>query len=470
MILILAIQLVIVVTVVVASRRSLEDALPLLCFYLVLMPLEARLVIPGMFDFNTMRLLLLTLLVLFLIKGRSSNPEPVPLKGLMCLHIAFALGSVLYSLSFATSVKQLISQVLEYYLMYYLLVKTISRVETCYRIVHAMILAVGLCCIFALVEAYASWSILRIFPQNLWITYNGGLDPLYVELGRGLRVRSTFPHPILFGDALAMSIPLTLYLISVMENKRQRTILWITLALMIWAVYKTSSRGPWIGTGIGLILLFFVVKKGVRKYLISIALLAFIVVLARPGIWESMSNLYQATNDPNSPTGTSYIYRHVLSETVKQAVQTDSQRALFGYGLGTFREIGLDIDFMGALSRSHTCDDNWALFLYETGYGGMLIMTLLLAKPMFLALRGFFSLPKPENYFSAVLFITLLVFNFLMLSVAAYSWGQQGYMNWILISLAVSLPRVVRQNVRTKTLQSDENGQGMEAEYGLHVA
>ena len=226
MILIAFFQLVIVGGLVRASRRRLEDALPLFCFFLVLMPLESRFVIPGLFDVNIMRVSLATLLILYLIRGEQSGRGPLPLRRAMLLHVGWAICSTLYSLSVATSMKQLLTQVLEFYLMYFILVKTISRVETIYKIIYAMMLAMGVCCFFSLLEAYASWSILSIFPPSTWITYDGGRDPLYIELGRGLRVRSTFPHPILFGDALAMSIPLTFYLLSIWKRRRQRLILW----------------------------------------------------------------------------------------------------------------------------------------------------------------------------------------------------------------------------------------------------
>src|ERR1700760_4257603 len=113
MIFILFLQFTILVTLVVTSRRRLENALPFFCFFLVLMPLESRVVIPGLFDFNTMRLSLLTLWILYVIKGKSSSREPLPMKGLMSLHIGWAICSTLYSLSVATSAKQLLSQVLE---------------------------------------------------------------------------------------------------------------------------------------------------------------------------------------------------------------------------------------------------------------------------------------------------------------------------------------------------------------------
>jgi O-antigen ligase len=466
---ILILQCLIVVTLVVTSRRGLENALPFLCFFLVLMPLESRLVIPGLFDFNTMRLSLITMLILYFAKGGASSPAPVPLKGLMLMHIGWALLSTLFSLSVATSAKQVLSQVLEYYLMYYLLVKTITRVDTLYKIIYAVVMAMGLCCIFSLFEAYASWSILRIFPSNLWITYNGGSDPLYIEWGRGLRVRSTFPHPILFGDALAMSIPLALYLLNIWERGKQRMLLWLALVLMFWAIYKTSSRGPWIDTCISAILLFVMIGGRLRKYLLTLVVIGIVVVIARPGIWQTIDNLYEVSTDTNNPVGTSYLYRHVLDETVKAAVRKDTVRALLGYGLGTFREIGLQITFQGVTQVWHTCDDNWADFLYETGYVGLLIIGVLLLRPLWGAFRNYWSLPRPEDKLSGVLFICLLGFDFSLMSVAGYSWGQQGYMNWIIISMSIALPRAVYSQGSLGNLE-EESVHPIEEEHGVCIA
>jgi hypothetical protein len=415
---------------------------------LTLMPLESRLVIPGLIDLNTMRVSLLVLLALYLTHRKPLNTERLPLKNLMLLHVTWALCSAVLSLSVATSMKQLISQVLEYYLMYFLIVRSVTNKRTIYKMLYSMMMAITICCIFALLEAYASYSILRVFPRNLWITYNGGLDPLYIEWGRGLRVRSTFPHPILFGDALAMSIPITFYLLSIWKGKAQRALLWVGLLLMAWAIYKTSSRGPWMGAGGCCSLLVLLVKNRVRRYLVTVAGLLLIILLARPGIWDTMNSLYSVSTDTTSPVGTSYLFRHVLNQAVHQAVQKDPQRLLFGYGLGTFRELGLDIDFLGTVSRWYTCDDNWAAFLYETGYGGLLIMCFLLGNTLLIAWRGYRRIPAPENYLSGVLFISLAGFYFLLLSVAGYSWGQQGYIAWILISLAVSHSRVASRSVQ----------------------
>lgn len=452
MTIILCMQLAIVVSLVVASRRHIENALPVFCFFLVLMPLEARIVIPGLFDFNTIRVSLLTLLVLYFYRRENSVGGAIPLKRLMFLHIGWAICSTLYSLSVITSVKQLISQVLEYYLLYFILVSSITRVKTLYNIVFAMMIAMGLCCIFSLFEVFRSWSILRIFPSNLWITYNGGVDPLYIEWGRGLRVRSTFPHPILFGGALAMSIPLTVYLLSVWETRWQRILLWVSLVLMFWAIYKTSSRGPWIVTVLCCAVLFVLIKSRVRKYLFVIATFVVIALISRPGVWQTIDGLYQSSTDSNSPVGSSYLYREALTGTVRSVVAKDPGRALLGYGLGTFREMGLEINFLNSVQRWYTCDNNWALFLYETGYGGLIFIGILLFVPLIIAIHSYLHIPSPENYLSGSIFISLAGFYLLLFSVAGYNWGQQGYMAWILISLSVSHPRVALQGE-----QSEEN-------------
>jgi hypothetical protein len=469
MILILSIQCLIVITLLRLGRNGLENALPAWCFVLTLMPLESRLVLRGLCDVNTMRVSLVTMLFLFLTRKKRTNLAPLPLKKWMFLHVFWVLCSTAYSLSVATSIKQLISQVLEYYLMYFLIVRTITEVRTIHRILYAMFLALSLCCVFSLFEVYGSWSILRIFPANLWITYDGGHDPLYIEWGRGLRARSTFPHPILFGDALAMMLPITLYLVSFWRERRQRLLLWVGFLLMAWALYKTSSRGPWMACAMCCALLFFFIKSKVRRYLVTFAVVTLAVALARPGIWDTIAGLYTSSTDASSPVGASYLYRHTLSETIKDVVRQDTGRMAFGYGLGTFREKGLNITFLGETHRWYTCDDNWGLFLYEMGYGGLIIISILLFTPLCMAWRDYRRLPRPDNALSGVLFIVLCGFYFLLLSVAGYSWGQQGYMSWILISLIISHRRVIAGSKAETRRGAAKHAREVVA-YGAHAA
>lgn len=455
MLVVLIIDVIVVASLIRAARKGVENALPLFCFYLTLLPIESRFVVPGAFDLGSDRVAIITLLALYFTRPRSSLRSPVPMKSLIYLHVMWVIGSTFYSISVATSVKQLIGQLVEYYLLYYILLRLVSDVRTVTKILYGMVAAISVACVFGVIEAYTRWSVLTIFPSNLWIRY-GGPGPLYIEWGRGLRIRSTFPHPILLGDAIAMAIPIAFYLISQERERLRKYFLWIGVVLMFWAIYKTSSRGPWLATGLSFVLLFLLVRNRARKYLIGICVLVAIVLAARPGVWSTIANLYQSTQSSDNPVGSSYEYRDVLLHTVRAAVAKDTGRMLLGYGLGTFREKGLKITFLGETRKWYTCDDNWALFLYETGYGGLIIIGLLLFSALWKTFRQYWILPRSQKYLSAIFFIVLFVFYFLLLSVAGYNWGQQGFMAWIIISLSVAYPRLVRRDLRAKTLPRAE--------------
>jgi hypothetical protein len=241
-----------------------------------------------------------------------------------------------------------------------------------------------------------------------------------------------------------MIIPITLYLLTVIRQKTKRLILWGMLPLMLWAIYKTSSRGPWLAVGISFPFLFLMLPNKMKKYLAILGLAMACVLATRSGIRDTISNIYASTQDTASPVGASYEYRNALLHAITSAVAKDNTRMLLGYGLGTFREKGLIVDFLGESKLWFTCDDNWACFIYETGYIGLFLVGLLLLVPLFMNIRSYLRLPRPERYLSGVLFISLAAFCFLLLSVAGYNWGQQGFMAWILISLSVVYPRVIR--------------------------
>src|ERR1035438_5730854 len=127
--------------------------------------------------------------------------------------------STLVSIVVLTSAKQFLAQVLEYYLIYYIILKTVTDVQTISKLAFAMEAAVGVACCFGLLEIYAGWSVLSIFPAELQQTFGSG-NTLYTELmDRGIRARSTFPHPILFGAAISMVLPLAMYLLTTVSSR-----------------------------------------------------------------------------------------------------------------------------------------------------------------------------------------------------------------------------------------------------------
>ena len=437
--LICAIDVVVVFTLVsVAKRRGLERALPLFVFFLTLIPNECR-IVTGVFDLYTYRLALIALAILFFSQRRKSVIQTFPLKTLMFVQAGWLLLSTLASIVVLTSSKQFLAQVLEYYLIYYIILKTVRDVRTISILALAMVSAIGITCLFGLLESYAGWSVRSLFPAELQETYGSG-SLLYTELmDRGIRIRSTFPHPILFGGAISMVIPLTLYLLTTASTRLQKVLLSVCVVFMFWCLYKTGSRGPWLATASSLAILFFAVKGKFRKQLLLIGALVLLVLLMRPGVLDTIWNTYLATLDTNTGMGMSFAYRPALYRAVTNALEADPLRALLGFGLGAFREKGLLIVLPNIAPHLwFTCDSAWLLLTYETGYGGLLLMSALLIKPAVMALRAYRTLPKPECYFCISCFCSFISFFVVMISVAVYGWGQNGKMLWVVIAMTVS--------------------------------
>jgi O-antigen ligase len=451
---VIIIDLIVVGTLAsVTRRKGLEQALPYFAFFVALLPQESRIRLPGALDLYSTRVALITLLVLFLTHTRKAKIRTIPLKNLIYLQVAWTLGSTLFSIVFLTSMKQLLAQVLEYYLLYYIILKTVTNTRTISKIIYAMIAAMSVCSILGLVEIYARWSVLSIFPADLQLRY-GASTTLYAEMfDRGFRARATFPHPIHFGGALAMMIPLTFHLAISSESWVKKIFLNVSLLLMFWALYKTGSRGPWLATAIALSILTVAAESRVRKRMLAVAVLAGAVLILRPGIADTLWNMYRGTMDPNSMMGSSFEYRSILLHTVTKTLNENPARAILGFGLGSFREKGLVLEVPGIETRRwYTCDSTWVLFAYETGYVGFLLLGAILLKPAALALRSFRNLPKSNRHFCLVFFSSLAAFYVVMISVAIYGWGQNGYMLWTVIALSFAYPILKKDELRRRAV------------------
>jgi O-antigen ligase len=441
MILVIIILIFTVSTLVwLANQKGLEATLPFFAFMAVLSPLDCSVAIPGLFDLNTQRLMLVTLIGLYLISGKQKRNFPpiasTPLKILILVHIIWTLVSTVNSVEPIGSLKIVLSMVFEYYILYYLLIRTISRTKTIRKMLFGMVLGIMVCSVFGAFEAYTGWSVLTYFPARMHLFSGSAI--FFDDEARGLRVRSTFPHAILYGQSLAMAIIWAFYLLATAKGLKEKVVLWVGLMLMFLNIFKTTSRGPWIGLVASVVLLLFICEKSVRRYILVIALLSYSVCVIRPGVWDSIKGLYFASYDLNSPTGSSYEYRYALLTVGEQALAKDRLRQLWGYGLGTFYSLHLRGEFLGNPDHEFlSCDSSWIELMVETGYVGLVSIVLVLAAAACRALKDTWKLPRPHKYLSWIFFITMLSFYYAMTSVAIYAWGQNGYMLWILISLSV---------------------------------
>jgi hypothetical protein len=418
-----------------ALTSGLEAALPFASFILVLIPIEASISL-GLFELTTQRLIVGLLLILYLTGNSVTERQvrlPMQLKWLIVLHVCWCLLSTANSIVPLMSIKKAVSIIVEYYALYFIYWRTISKTATIHKILFAIVAAMIVCSVFGAFEAYGASNVLTFFPK-------AGHHFSTMEMEREIRVQSTFDHPILFGAALAMAIIIALYLVTVMQKSWQVVLLWSGVMLMAFNSYKTSSRGPWLDLILGCLLLVIFARGKLRKNIIIIGVLVVAAMIVRPGIWDTVKGIYDNSFNMNTSTGTSYEYRYALQHAVTNKLLQSPTRTLWGYGLESFYDLQIEADFLGRPHLFLSCDSSWAELMLETGFVGLSIIIIILFRPAWRALRDYQMLPAPDRYLSLMLLVNLLVFYFQMYSVGMYSWGQNGYMLWILIAITFAYP------------------------------
>jgi hypothetical protein len=443
MILVILIDLLLVATLLYkSSQKGVENALPAFAFFTVLLPENCMIPIPGVFGLSAQRLAVIVLLICFFLFRRkpesTASSSSTPLLVLIFLQLGWSLLSTANSIVPLMSFKKLFSVILEYYAVYFIFFKVISNTETIRRIVTAMVAAMAITTVPGAIESYTGWSVTSWFPA-LGLRFDLGLDQ-----ARGIRTQSTFQHSILYGGALAMILPLTFYLIATANSKLKRILLWLSVFLMFLCLYKTSSRGPWIAAMLGFVLVFFYTLRPIKKYMFAIIVLCALVMVVRPGVYDTIAGFYDETVSPDNPMASSYQYRYSLRDVSVKAISKSTATELWGYGMESFYYLHLEGPFMGKEGHLfESCDSAWIEAMVETGFVGLGIFFLLLASAAVRGVRSLPSLPKPDRYLQWILVVNMLQYYFLMLSVAIYGWGQNGFMLWITIAVSLAYPRVL---------------------------
>jgi O-antigen ligase len=253
-----------------------------------------------------------------------------------------------------------------------------------------------------------------------------------------------------------MGITLGLYLLTTTKEVGKRVFLWIGLLLMFLNIYKTSSRGPWLAVILSFGFFLLLGHNRLRKYLVVLAALTVLVLVIRPGVWDTLANIYYGTVDPTSPLGSSYEYRYALRHVATKAVSQSTERAIWGYGLESFYGLHLQGELNGKPYAFLSCDSAWLELLVETGYVGLVIISSLLIAPAWNAWKDFGHLRSPDRYLSLTLLVTMVTFYFMMLSVAMYAWGQNGYMLWILIATSLAYGRLKRSEFARARIENSK--------------
>jgi len=113
--------------------------------------------------------------------------------------------------------------------------------------------------------------------------------------------RFTLPgqNPIWFSRALGMSLLATLFLLELTKKRFEKLICVVFISLMMFSIYITASRGPFLALLVALFFYFFILQrkkfnffKKLSFILLFFISLKFFISIAPGQIWNRMLNLF----------------------------------------------------------------------------------------------------------------------------------------------------------------------------------
>lgn len=122
------------------------------------------------------------------------------------------------------------------------------------------------------------------------------------------------------------------------------------------------------------------VKGKAIKWGIVIGVLTLLLVLIRPGVWTSISDLSSSTLDPETVKGSSFEWRFVVIKTALNEIsRAGIFNSLFGYGGGSqiMGDFGTAEIYPGIWLPIRSWDCEYAILLYERGIVGVALYTFL---------------------------------------------------------------------------------------------
>jgi len=364
-------------TVVVALSRNFVHGTCVAVAFLIATPAALR--IPTGLFFLTPQRLIIVLLLLFWLSARRGLPIP-PARPHLRLLLLFGLSqafSVMLSVTPVESIKNFLDFGIETVVFYIIISGTITAVEDALLLLRYACLGAGVAAFIGFLQHYTGFDIYTLTGT----VANASLRN-YDETMAGT---STFPHRILFGYAMAMAAPLLVALLALAKGLGSRLRTFALLGLVSGACFFATSRGPWLAAGLACGGLWLFCTAKVRKILLTAGVLAGVLLVVKPGVWETIDTLYSQTREEGTVKAKSYHYRGKLWEVAFSEISMSPARILFGYG-GMSRE-GMDLSrYFEAQQGSNIAmlgytswDNNLAADLLEYGALGFLAETILFA-------------------------------------------------------------------------------------------
>jgi hypothetical protein len=410
-------------------RRDFDKGLAAAVFFLILLPKEVQIEMPGALpELTGHRVVLLVLLVNMLPRLQRVSLLPVSRPLLLLGLVAVCrLFSTITAIDSAASFKVVFGFLIETVLYFVLIVGGLNERRTIKFVAWSSLLALVFVAGIGTIEKYTG--------RNLAAMIVPGMN------ASPSAVTATFRHRILFGYAMAMGFPLALALKGTLESGWKRWLPKIGIVLLPAACYFSNSRGPWVGCGLAGLVMGILGGRPMRRKLMLLGALAVFVMALRPGTYDTISSLWHQSFSDNTIKGRSADYRLVLWKIAYNELNKSFGHALLGYG-GHSTEM-LDVSnyfdrgaggLAGELGYT-SWDSQFASNFMQYGFLGFGLETILYLSVLGMLVRTWRHSNEEDREFIAVCVATTLVFFWAMSTVAIFN-PQLEYLFWTMVAIA----------------------------------
>ena len=334
------------------------------------------------FNLEPYRLLIIVMAIAWMIaaasgRGRFSaagHGRPIAVMVLVAIIALVANRTAIDAAGMQTQAIKSFSFFLSYSIAYLLVSSTIARV----RDVDAVIKTLAIGAVLVAAEAiYESRTKRNLFDDlHRILPFLVHIGPTRFNFAGGhLRVRASAQHPIALGAALAMSVPLVLYVASRAATKTRRYLWFGAAVVILMGAMATESRTVILALIAMLVMALRIRGRQLLRYWPALLVLVAVTHVAAPGV---VSHLYKRFN----PKGGIIHQQQVRPgqrgsgriADLKPGLERWSKAPLFGYGIGTVAATGDKLlpGQTGAPGVSTIYDDQYMNTLISMGLIGLL--------------------------------------------------------------------------------------------------
>jgi O-antigen ligase len=408
-----------------------------LCYGVFLLVSQSRYLVMetpgGLPNLTLHRLTLITLLLGWLSQpDLRRNSGAILFNRLFMFWLAVGAFSLMGSVDLELSIRRYLAFVVEIYVLYLVLSSSIRTPEAAVRIVRSIIFGLTLVAGIAIIERTLS------IKPLVW------LHPGSVYANASSDIISTMDHRILMGTGMAMGWPIAIGLLHQGSSTPQkRILLWCAVFMMIASCYFSFSRGPWVASMLVAVGLLVLMPKRSRRPLYGLAVIMVCLLIARPGVWGTLTNRTEQTFAEDSLKHSTFMYRIELWKIAYHGISASSWRRLLGNGPGAAggTEFDWTLTYSGSDYKVWSWDNHYAALLYNTGFLGLLSMLLLQAAVLLHILRLHSQAEGERRVLLSCIAVSILAFLFMMTNVFIYA-PQLNYVFWSLVAASLGLGAV----------------------------